>query len=469
MPQPNGVHSPSPSGKPPRAHDAHSSNHNGIDYRETICSSLIDVDRRFPARFLQMGQPVASIELRRSFSGFCFYDKHPFDGIPVPLVKGYRCDIIESFEITYRVAFCSPSCHLAHLNLQNSHDARSNVLALKCFMVMVMKDSTEYAPALPLSMLKCFSPDEGVFDNIDDFRKACRFATYVERQFPTIPHSIVYEERITVQQPPRIGPGASSDAQLDDEDTESEVVDTPFLPSSRFVMPVNQPFRIRGRKMPSANRGGRKQHASTTVSRRQPSNDRRPGELSDGRTDGAQLLDDDDDGAQATTNLDEQKSPAVDVDAEQDTPPGRRRECLFASFVAEMATSTTAVNDLMMADASLVYQGEPGLDQLQTTDAPIASGVPTEPSDASQTDSPLAASPLDDVPTSNDAPTSDAVALSDASQPVKAPRKRGAAGVSTTPDQPPTKAPRSSTSAAPRKRKTNKKASATDASEVEEV
>jgi hypothetical protein len=143
--------------------------------------------------------------------------------------------------VSYRIAFCGPSCQLSWILEQNDYDSRLRILALKCFAIKVMGVRTEYAPAAPRSALKCFSPEHGMFHNHRDFRNANRVAVHIEREFPLVPHSIVWEERVI-----RRERGGNA---LPGEIISGETPVGCFR-NDDFTSPAMKPFPIRGRQLP---------------------------------------------------------------------------------------------------------------------------------------------------------------------------------------------------------------------------
>lgn len=208
------------------------------DVKETVCSTLVDVDRRFPTVFRRKGLHASKVELRDKWEGVCAWDFAPIvEETPWPEVKAHHCDGPETFSVSWRIAFCGPSCHLAWLLDRNDHDSRSRVLALKCFAIRVMGVRTEYAPADPRSALKSVSPEHGIFAHVQDFRAANKVAVHLEREFPLVPHSIVWEERIVaIDRGGEALPGEAEGSCFRSRD---------------FIAPTMTPFPIRGRKIPT--------------------------------------------------------------------------------------------------------------------------------------------------------------------------------------------------------------------------
>lgn len=237
------------------------------DPSETVCSSLVDVDRRFPTVFRRKALHADQIEILDRWDGLCFWDCGPIEPehgeVPWPEIKAHHSDGPETFSVSYRIAFCGPSCQLAWILDQNNYDSALRKLALKSFAIKKMGVRTEYAPAAPRSALKCFSPKHGIFENYRDFRNGNRVAVHIEREFPLIPHSIVWEERVI-----RLENGGNA---LPEQGI-STLSNSGFAQSTRsascpvgematngsggcfrsqdFVSPAMKPFPIRGRQLP---------------------------------------------------------------------------------------------------------------------------------------------------------------------------------------------------------------------------
>lgn len=169
-------------------------------------SSEAETERRFPTRYRRFG---ASSDLSqkdpkkakkehwpKSWSGLCLYDSFPFSGPPLPLVLGEDTDTGQ-FKVSFAVAFCCKECEFAYLQEKASTErARRQIDSFMAFVRKELKDNKPFYAAPSKLLMKCYSPEIGQFDTIEQWRAAAkRSVVVVPTSFPYVPESMVFEEK----------------------------------------------------------------------------------------------------------------------------------------------------------------------------------------------------------------------------------------------------------------------------------
>lgn len=136
------------------------------------------------------------------WDGWCGWDCHPFDGIPIPIVRrdplGNPDKVVISDAQSW---FCSPNCMKAYLMWLGTAHAYETLSQMKVVLRNFLGIDQEYAAALPREMLYCFHPHGPQFGlSITDFRKGHLLKQIFVKPAPLIINTMLFQEYDSVTQ-----------------------------------------------------------------------------------------------------------------------------------------------------------------------------------------------------------------------------------------------------------------------------
>lgn len=137
-----------------------------------------------------------SVNWPKTWSGCCLNDGHPFDSIPIPVV---RKDPLGNPNVIRRTDFvgwfCSPNCMKYYLLRIGNPRAFETLMHMKIILRQYLGIDEEYAPAHPIEMLDKYhpmGPEYGL--TIEQYRAAHIFKQAFIKTPPMIVNSIVIQE-----------------------------------------------------------------------------------------------------------------------------------------------------------------------------------------------------------------------------------------------------------------------------------